>query len=62
MHDGLRSSLLSRWRVLLFSLLLPCDCSILHDAAGTEMGILIIAVLTYLSPALAEEDNSSNAQ
>jgi len=33
---------------------------ILHDAAGTEMGILIIAVLTYLSPALAEvEDNTS---
>jgi len=35
---------------------------ILHDAAGTEMGILIIALLTYLSPALAEAEDSSNAQ
>jgi hypothetical protein len=48
--------------ILLLSLLLPCDCSILHDAAGTEMGILIIAVLTYWSPALAEAEDISNAQ
>jgi hypothetical protein len=46
---------------LLLSLLLLCDCSILHDAAGTEMGILIIAVLTYLSPALAEVEDSSGS-
>lgn len=34
---------------------------ILHDAAGTEMGIAIIAVLTYLSPALAAEDKNTDA-
>jgi hypothetical protein len=28
----------------------------LHDAAGTELGILIIAVLTYTSPVLADAD------
>lgn len=33
----------------------PSPRSILHDAAGTEAGIAIIAVLTYLSPVLAEE-------
>jgi len=33
---------------------------ILHDAAGTEMGILIIAVLTYLSPALEETEGGDS--
>jgi hypothetical protein len=31
----------------------------LHDAAGTELGILIISVLTYLSPALADADSAA---
>jgi hypothetical protein len=32
----------------------------LHDAAGTELGILIISVLTYLSPALAEAGSAAD--
>jgi hypothetical protein len=32
----------------------------LHDAAGTLMGILIISVLTYQSPLLADADKDGS--